>query len=397
MRTLLNKSVTGGVAESGYYPALVEEARIVDVNVRDWTVDAISQYGERRFFEIQAMSPYFHFANGEGIYVMPEIGSTCWVCTPSTGLMAQPFILGWGSPVDERDEADSEAPAVNYRSNRSVLNPGDIMMKTRDENFVILRRGGVVQVGSTPLAQRFYIPLGNLIRDVVENYQMRSLAGDLDFKVHRTVEDVAGNQLTSFSIKSKLHADEPGHTAVLNMGSHQNDSTLRLSLLVNESGAEDAPVAALFQIAQDGSVTWDVEGTWTQVVTGNTTLTVEEGSLLIETLTGNVSINSGGTLAITSAGQCSIIAQDAMTIEATTLDVEADQVNLVGAVSIGGSGGEPLVLGTTLVNLLTEVLQQLASGQAGVSVAPGSPQAFPALSASIAKLQQILSQTNTTT
>ncbi len=397
MRTLRKKSVTGGVAESGFFPALVEKARIVNVNVQDWTVDAISEYGGREFLEVQCMSPYFHFANGEGIYVMPEVGSLVWVCTPSTGAMAQPFVLGWAAPVDERDEAESEAPAVNYRSNRSVLNPGDMMLKTRDENFIILRRGGVVQVGSTPLAQRMYIPLGNLIRDVAENYQLKSLAGELDYTVRRTVEDTDGNQLTSFSIKSKLQANEVGHTAVLRMGSHQEDESLRLSLLVNATGASDAATVATLQVSQEGNVTWDIEGTWTQVVTGNTTLTVEEGDLLFEATDGNLSMSAGGTMSLSSIGQFSLTSQSGAQVEASTLDVDADSIVLGGNVAVGGSGGEPLVLGTALVDLLTSVLNKLVQGTAGPSSPPGSPQAFPALASDVAQLQQILSQTNTTT
>jgi len=56
-------------------------------------------------------------------------------------------------------------------------------MRTRDGNCVILHRGGVLQVGATPLAQRIYIPLNNVIHDVSGNYSHYNTGGTIAWAV----------------------------------------------------------------------------------------------------------------------------------------------------------------------------------------------------------------------
>lgn len=397
MRTLTPKSVTGGPAESGYYPALVENARVINVNIRDWTVDCMSEHGGRRFFDIQVMSPYLHYANGEGMYAMPEVGALCWICTPSPGAMAQPFVLGWQAPVDSRPNPETGVPDANFKANRSNLNPGDMMMKTRDENFIILRRGGVVQIGATPIAQRFYFPIRNLIRDVCENYKLESLAGDMDWSVQRTDQDEDGNQLCHFELKSKLKAGEPSHAVILRTGSHEADDTLRLTLLVRPDGEEGSPSVAQLSIDNEGTVTWDVEKDWNQGVLGNVTLTSEEGDMLLEAASGSLTLTASGGISLSSGSNVDVEAAEAVEVVAPSVTVTSDTINLKGNTQIGGPGGEALVKGQALADLLLSILTKLVSGDAGISMRIGMPQTFPGLSSEIPKIQAILSNSHTTT
>src|SRR5258708_39925591 len=119
------------VSREGMIPAIIETARIIDVDVATYTVSIATQFSKKPQNDIGFATPYQHFNNGEGIYFMPEVGSLCWVCFPSDG--NRPFVLAWKSASDEGDE----------RSKKQDLNPGDIYLGTRDENFLILRRGGI--------------------------------------------------------------------------------------------------------------------------------------------------------------------------------------------------------------------------------------------------------------
>jgi hypothetical protein len=75
------------------------------------------------------------------------------------------------------------ASAASFAGGRPRANMGDIWLRTRDENFVILHRGGVLQLGASPLAQRIYIPLNNVIHDVSGNYAHYNTGGAISWGV----------------------------------------------------------------------------------------------------------------------------------------------------------------------------------------------------------------------
>lgn len=54
-------------------------------------------------------------------------------------------------------------------------------MRGRDGNFVILHRGGVLQIGATELAQRIYVPLQNLVTDISQNYHHLNTGGSINW------------------------------------------------------------------------------------------------------------------------------------------------------------------------------------------------------------------------
>lgn len=221
------------MTESEWLGAEVETARIINVNIESWSVDCIAEHANKRYFDIQVMSPYFHFANGEGIYVQPEVGALCWICVPSSGRFAAPFVLGFQSAFD--------TDFNNFRGGRQTLNPGDIMMRTRDENFLILRRGGVLQVGATPVCQTMYVPIGNVIRHFCEQYELNTFGGVLEWKNTRTDETADGEVLTTLTLKVKEKVSTPEHDVLLTIGSHGDGAPTRLLLEVMDSGRTAMP------------------------------------------------------------------------------------------------------------------------------------------------------------
>jgi hypothetical protein len=180
----------------GAIGAHVHESTIVDINLVNWTVDVVTKFDQKRYLNIQVGSPYAHYNRGEGFYAMPDIGAKCQVCIPSDG--PPPFVLSFIMPQETIDGASDDAPggtdgskggvtqeatAASFAGGRRRAKPGDIGITNRDGSFLRLHRGGVLQIGSTELAQRLYIPLQNLVTDISQNYQHLNTGGSINWFV----------------------------------------------------------------------------------------------------------------------------------------------------------------------------------------------------------------------
>lgn len=183
---------TSFTSREGFDPALLVQCRIINVNLVNWTVDVISQFDRKSYYEIQVASPYLHYNNGEGLSVVPEVGAVCVVAIPSDS--SAPFVLAFIMPPTVVDSGTEDAPNgmaqqqggpqqfatdASFDGGRKAPKPGDISLRTRDGNFVVLHRGGVLQIGANELAQRIYIPLNNLITDISENYVHHNASGSV--------------------------------------------------------------------------------------------------------------------------------------------------------------------------------------------------------------------------
>jgi hypothetical protein len=351
-------------------PAYIETVRIFNVNIDDWSVDCISEHGVKRYFDIQVMSPYFHFMNGEGIYVMPEIGALAWLCILSTGKMAPAFLLGYQAPFDETDKS--------YRAGRQNLNPGDIMMRTRDENFIILRRGGVIQIGATPIAQRMYVPLRNFIQDFCENYKLSTFGGEMFWETLRDDQTTDGTAPTKFSLKAKSKANDEEHIATLTMGSHGEVDPLTMELTVWTDGTKDREARVQLQITNEGDVTWNIEKDWTQNIAGKYTVaagddaTIETQGKAAVTAQGDAALESvGGNLSMSAGVNADMTAGVVATVDAPVI-------------KMGGNALSQAVKGTELFT----VLSAFANAQAQVATGPLAPlkPGYQALGAALATI-----------
>jgi hypothetical protein len=180
---------------AGAEAAQVLQARIININLVKWTVDVVTKFDRKVYLNIQVSGLYLHHSNGEGVYAFPEVGATCMVCLPSD--TAPPFIMCFVMATELVDDSSSDAtqgtvsrsaPAANitdasFAGGRPNAKPGDIWLRTRDGNFLVLHRGGVLQIGATELAQRIYIPLNNLVMDMSENYEHNNAAGSINWGI----------------------------------------------------------------------------------------------------------------------------------------------------------------------------------------------------------------------
>lgn len=318
-------------SSSGLAPSFVETAMVVDVDIETYRVSVLTQHDGQKFLtELAFATPYQHYANGEGIYFMPEVGSTVWVCWPSDG--SRPFIMGW-APARETNDS--------LRSNKMELNPGDIYLGTRDENFLILRRGGVVQVGGGPLSQRMFIPVNNTIKDFCENYGLHSLGGDLEWTIQREESTTDGKRPALLQVRAKEYANDEAAVAVLQIGSHPDHAQNILSLVVNASGAKGAAKKISLEFRKDGSAVWKFEDNVNWVVKKNLAVRADQ----------NLTLNAGKLAELLSDQDIKLDAKKGTlnAKAATVMNLNAGvQVNVGPKLQVGapppppsGDGGTP--------------------------------------------------------
>lgn len=306
------------------FPAYVETGQVVDVDIENYQLICVTQYTKKPLTGLGFATPYQHFANGEGIYFMPEVGSLCWICFPSDG--SKPFVLGW---APAREESGS------LRSRKQELNPGDIYLGTRDENFIVLRRGGVVQIGAGPICQRMFLPVNNLIKDFCENYSLQTLGGDLEWTVDRSEYTTDGNRPSRLRVKAREFADDPEPIAVLEIGSHPDSASNILSLVIKESGKKGAATKISLEFQKDGSASFQYEGSVAWYVKESLDVRVDENATLSAGQAMNI---DGATVAIEST-------EGVFTMKAaTTMDLSAGAKVDIGPLVFISKGTIPFML-----------------------------------------------------
>lgn len=291
------KKRSQSTATTDFRDVAIWRARVTDVNIRDFTVNVRMEstpYTPK--FDIPFISPYVCQNQGEGINWMPEVGTMCWVCEPSED-GREAFVLGW-TMVDE---------GGSYRGGRTLLNPGDIELKTRDQNFCILRRGGIVQIGSTPVCQRVMIPIRNVMQDFAENYEMHTPGGDLTWQVMRKDQDSDGHQKTLFQIAAKEFSDDSNDktVALLKIGSHGDGDKTILTLQTRDKGGGDVKIG--LTLDKDGNVVWTMEK--------NFTITLNSGDFSLTTKGGKMSFSSNKALSMDSSDTADFHSTKAMNIK----------------------------------------------------------------------------------
>lgn len=319
------------IVQSKFAPAFILEARILDVNIDRYTLTVSPQFVRNPQSDIPFSVPYQHFTNGEGIYFMPEVGSLCWLCYTSQG--GKPVVLGWSSAMTEDG---------SFKANKQNLNPGDIYLGTRDENFLILRRGGVVQIGGGPLNQRIFLPVNNTIKDFCENYGLHTLGGDLEWTVRRTEETTDGHRPSSLRVAARQFADDAGPIAEMEIGSHDGDDTSIVSLLIRDSGDPSAAKKIEVYLRKTGDVEWVVQGNVSWDVAGTYSVHAK----------GDASISSDGNATVFAQQLASVIGENGVAIDgkAGNVDITGKTVTMKPTAFVGGSSaGDPVARSVPLM------------------------------------------------
>lgn len=338
------------MARSGVGAVTIEEALVINVHQREWTVDARTKFSGREMVEVQVASPYFHFHSGEGIYAMPEINSNALVCAPSD---SPPFIIGFVGAFEQDEGGDT------YRNGRPQnAKPGDLIMRGRDGNQIWLHRGGVLEIGSETLPRSFYIPLQNLIRDMTLRYELHAGGGIMAWDVQNLDEAPDGSPASVFTLLAQDKANDPKGSVRVKVG-HVSDGD-RLEVVVapvglDKDGSPESGQVFRFAVDQGGAISCETAGSVYFQVTGDTeatlsgscTLTI--GSELAATISGAAGIEAGGDLALTGAN----------------VNVTGGTILLDGSVQAGGSGGKPVVIATPMLNTFLNHTHSVAGPSTG--------------------------------
>jgi len=346
-------------------PSYVESGRVVDVDVESYRLSVVTQMTQKSFVGLSFATPYQHGANGEGIYFMPEVGSLVWLCWPSDNAN-RPFVMSW-APM--REDSGS------MRSGKLALNPGDIYLGTRDENFIILRRGGIVQIGGGPLSQRLFMPINNVIKDICENYSLNTIGGDLEWSVQRPEKSADGKRPALLSIRAKEYANDDDYVALLEMGSregnvsengsHTANAQNILSLAIKASGKKGAAKKISLEFRKDGSAAWSFEGDVEWMVKKSLSVDVEKELFL---MAGELARLEGKTVEIEAA-------QGAVGITGkTTVDIMAGaSVNLGPQVNMGVTPGAGGAVGLKPMMLADDDFLTWLINHVHICAPPGSP------------------------
>ena len=356
-----------GPSSAKFAPFYCEKCVITDVNRATFTCSVQTIHSAKTHHDVAWGQPYLHHTGGEGIHYMPEVGAYCFVATPVDTTPA--FILAFVAPprVKEakgddpvrHDTTEGGSPTdVSYQANRPDLNPGDIAITTRDGNFLYLRRGGIVQLGASPLAQRLMVPVRNFIHDFCENYELATASGDVSWVVDRPELDPAGKAPCAYTFHLLEHATD-------------KKATVRMRHLPLAEG-HDAKAAWEVTIAPQGidrqtgaasgatyTLVVSLEGAYTEVIAAARAITVGADDTL--NVKGRQTIAVEGDIAITGNN--------------TSTEAKGTAVVTGAAVHLGDPHAtEPAILGNVFDAWLPTVQVLTAMGPAPLS--PASIQAF---------------------
>lgn len=377
------RAQANSIAQSGSNAVSIEEGRIVNVDMANFTADVKTKTHQRQLIDVQWSSPYMHFSKGEGINFMPEVGAMCKVCVPSD---APPFILCFVTTFERERPADGQdaettlhpdntggqdSPAeVTFRSGRPKMEQGDIHLSTRDGNALWLHRGGVVELGANGITKRFYIPLLNTIRDVCENYDMISLAGEMSWTVSRDDRNASGDAEAAFTLASRNFAQDEFATVFLRTG-HVGD-TKRFQLLIApnrinpRTGEVDGEVVYSMEIDEDGNLDVKVKKKATVDIQDELALTVGGDANL--TFSSNLNETVSGDRDTQISGNHSMQATSSSERLSATKTLDAQRIKL------GGSAMYPvLIMSPATVSFVLGHTHPVTGATTGPPSATASP------------------------
>ena len=325
----------------------IELGRIINVDIAHWTVDIQTLYSHRVLFGVQVGTPYLHFHSGEGIYAMPEVGAVVQVALPSDG---DPFVIAFVTVHEEsgqeptQHDTEGQETDITFSAGRPPLQQGDIVLRGRDGNTVWLHRGGVLEVGSTAVSKRVYLPIGNIIRDVCENYEMFHFGGELRWITETDENSPDSDAPTRFVLAARDNAQDENNTVQLSIG-HVDDS-VRVRLVVAPNNIEPITERVTssvfdFYVDSDGNVTTTIGESETREVNGDMNVTVR----------GSVTLDYGAT-DLTIGGDFNIDVDGSHNLTATSSRERLSSSKVIDSpvIKLGGDGATtPLVLGNAQV------------------------------------------------
>lgn len=305
---------TKDMLETTLNPVRVEFGKIINVNYDKRTVDFRSEFSERYAYDIPWTSPYFDQIGGSGITFIPEPGMTA-LCMHISESKRKPVIIAFiGAPESKSDDEDQ-----SYLCGQQKGNPGDILINGRDGNFLIIKRGGIVQVGSKPICQTLYFPIRNIIQNISENFEIQSFAGELNFEVLRKEDSSEGESKCIFDIAVRQYASDEKPMVTLSIGALDNDNNFVLEC--RDKGGGNTKVKV--EIKKSGEIKWQTESKLS--ITTKDDLTLKSDAKMNLTSKNDLTVKS-------ESGRVTVEGVNGTVHATASLDVKADgNLNVTGA------------------------------------------------------------------
>lgn len=189
----------GSAAVEGSAEVGVRRAKVLSVNKVKYTCTVQSEI-DNQIIEDIPIEPISLNTEGGGSYWMPETNGLVWMCHPSTE--STPFIMS-GATAPKQLNEDPEEDPTDRRMNRPVVGEGDFVVAQNGTGKIILRKGGIVEIGASETALRRYIPLTNLIEEFSQNWRHNNAAGLMEL-VCRDRDETYGSERTPAEFKFNL-------------------------------------------------------------------------------------------------------------------------------------------------------------------------------------------------
>jgi len=359
-------------------PASVFLATVIAADPVGYTVDVRPEStGKPQLTGLPMMTPYVA-ADGSGVNVLPDVGTTCLVLESADGSTAVLGCLAKPTPT-------SGLPG--FSGGRPANELGDLIYTTKEGNFVKILRGGIVHLGASGLANRMYIPVANLIRDVFERFEALSPCGEIKW-LHSEITGPTGNPddvgaVLTYRVKEKA-TDSPADGKLFTVEvacGELSDRTLAIANrtqhkffslpgLTNQGFLSTDGVVSILVASPDGSkgvFTYQLSRLGDVLMKAEGLVHVEYNKLYVKIadsalidLPGGarVSVSSAGALDITGPGglaHVTVGADGAMEIGSSALTINIAGMKLLitntGVTLLSDSGAPALDLSGLTVNM----------------------------------------------
>lgn len=265
---------------AGMVPAKVVRCRVLRCNTQNHTVDLASTHDRHTFLDVPVGMPYAHFRGGAGWYGHPLEKAICYVTIPSdsTPPFAHSFVspmraravggkgaaaqggtaaqVNAGERADAAGETDDRPTATvpSFDVNREEADEGDFFWKGSDGNFIILRASGILEIGCSSLSKRIYLPLGDKIADLFQEYEALSPGGSIHWGIQQRAHDPVEHTQCFRLYAGDKHADvRIRHGGLSALGEPDGDKGESVKLTELGIGVGDGnEVCIEVAISQDG-------------------------------------------------------------------------------------------------------------------------------------------------
>lgn len=327
------------VARDG--PSSILEARVLAVDGRRYTATVVTESEGRKYPDLPIATTYAHHERGEGGYVLPDVGSSCWVAIPGDG--GTPFILAFrsvpravsSSEQDGQEPAEGDEISADHSMKRPQRRGGEFGWTSRDGAFLNFRRGGIVELGSKASCQRLYIPLGNFIRDICENYGQLTAAGVQYFDGGRSEGEDGTTAESYWRLMVKAHAADTQATVLVDVGSVEDQ---RFRVVV-------APTSIKMS---DG--TWEVSGEkYHFYVDGDGNIEEKGSKISMEYTTLDLTVHGNRTESVEGDSSETVVGRKTISAPlGITLDGSVGGVGVLGNMTVSGSVTAAAVLAASI-------------------------------------------------